>query len=165
MAKANAKSAVYSMEKANEMMKQYVKADQDYTKKENELAKKTNDLKAKYAEGMTESETLKKQAEAWLGEFANANPQLFEESKKVEIGSGEIGYRTCKPKVTFTDDEQTVFKQLKKFIPGAIKTTEAIDKAKLLSDRKELDEKTLVKCGIEIVQDEIFYAKSLEKIV
>lgn len=155
----------YTLEEAGEIMKQYVKADQELTKKENELAKKTNDLKAKYADGMAEASKSKSEAEAWLTAFAEANTDLFEDVKKLEIGSGEIGYRTGKPKVTFTDDEQTVFKQLKKFIPGAIKVTESIDKAKIIADRKELDDKVLAKCAIEIVQEENFYVKSLEKIV
>jgi phage host-nuclease inhibitor protein Gam len=92
-----------------------------------------------------------------LEQYANANPIEFEKGKSIQIGMTTVGYRLGTWSVNVLSEVTEVIKNLKKYIPGAVRIKEEIDKQKLISGRLTIDQKSIDKCGIEFAQKEYFY--------
>lgn len=88
--------------------------------------------------------------------FAEENQQLFEGKKSIDWVHGSFGFRTGMPKLTTRKGFKwpAVFELVKGKLSQYIRVKEELDKEKLMSDRNDLDLKSI---GLEVTQDESFF--------
>lgn len=148
-------------EAADEAFANYAKADAQSAKIVADIEYQCAKIREKYADKLTELDSVKVTAFETLQVYAMENKtELFVKKKSYDMVHGTIGFRTGTPKLKtlkgFT--WASALQLVKEFLPGYIRTAEEITKDKLLADRdvEEIPEK-MARCGIAVVQDETFY--------
>lgn len=118
-------------------------------------------IREKYQDEISTLTEIKEKNFEVVQAFAQENrDELFSKKKSMETTHGMFGFRTGTPKLKtlkgFTWG--AVLNLLKEFLPGYVRVIEEPAKDKLLADR-EMPEvsKNMSKCGIEVVQDEVFF--------
>ncbi len=118
-------------------------------------------IREKYSEEILKLSETKDRAFEIVQAYAVENREtLFAKKKSVEAAHGIFGFRTGTPKLKtlkgFT--WKAVLNLLKEFLPGYVRVIEEPAKDKLLADR-DLPEVAInmEKCGIQVVQDEVFF--------
>lgn len=91
-------------------------------------------------------------AKATIRSYAESAPEIFNGKKSCKLGGGTIAFRTGKPSLKCLEgfDWATVQPLLNR---DYIRTTEEIDKQKLIADFKDSPEE-LAKVGLTITQEE-----------
>lgn len=158
-------------EAADEAFAVYAKAAAQSAKITADIELQCAKIREKYALRLAELDDEKTRAFDTLQAFATENQaELFTKKKSLEMAHGVIGFRTGTPKLKtlkgFT--WASALQLVKEFLPGYVRQTEEIAKDKLLADRDvELhtpDEpipmtECMMRCGIQVVQEEAFYVE------
>ena len=115
-----------------------------------------------YETDLSSLEKQIKEKTALAQQWADANPQEFGPHRALQMVHAEVGYRTgmpqCKPLPGFTWDR--VLEKLQAFgYRDYIRTTEEVDKQKLITTRSELTEVFKKEIGIRIYQAETFFVE------
>lgn len=158
------KKVIYSgitYEQMEAALADYAASDAKLTKINATMDEQFTRIREKYSEEIQELTEAKDNAFEVVQAFATENKtELFTKKKSMESAHGTIGFRTGTPKLKtlkgFT--WSAVLNLLKEFLPGYVRVREEPAKDKLLADR-ELPEVagSMQKCGIEVVQDEVFF--------
>lgn len=179
MAKTRAKKTVYTGVKQEEMetaFADYARADARIQKINATMDIEMTKIREKYQDELTKLGEVKEKSFDILQAYALENrDELFSKRKSLETTHGTIGFRTGTPKLKtlkgFT--WASVLTLVKKFLPDYVRTSEEVNKEKLLTDRDteipsddaetaeqvcKLKEK-MKDCGITVVQDETFYVE------
>jgi phage host-nuclease inhibitor protein Gam len=150
-------------EAADDAFAQYAVAEAQSAKITADIELACAEIRDKYAAKLAELEEEKTKAFETLQAYATENQnELFSKKKSLEMVHGIIGFRTGQPKLKtlkgFT--WASALQLVKEFLPGYIRTEEAIAKDKLLADRDgETVAEMMKKCGIMVAQDEAFYVE------
>lgn len=160
-----------SREAADEAFATYAKSDAQIQKIQAEIELQCAKVREKYADKLSCLGDEREKAFDVLQSFATEHQsELFMKKKSLEMAHGTIGFRTGTPKLKtlkgFT--WASALQLVKEFLPRYIRTTEEIAKDKLLADRdEELNTpdgsirmtEGMMRCGIQVVQDETFYVE------
>lgn len=168
-----------SREAADEAFATYAKSDAQIQKINAEIELQCAKIREKYADKLATLGAEKDKAFDVLQSFAIENQaELFTKKKSLDMAHGTIGFRTGTPKLKtlkgFT--WASALTLVKKFMPFTyIRQTEEIAKDKLLADRdlevvavydtqtgdpREVTmREAMAACGIQVAQDETFYAE------
>lgn len=151
---------VKTIEDAEAVMAEYAIADAKLRKINAKMDEQITAIRQKYADEIQEQIAKRDNHLDDLHLFAESNPQLFEKKKSLELTHGLIGFRTGTPKLKLVKkmNWQGVLELLKLHNPHYVRTVEEPAKDKLLADREDAGTKaTMLKCGVEVVQEETFY--------
>lgn len=146
-----------ALNEAIRVAKLFVKAESNHNALSQKMTEEIEKVKEKYQIRILEHENERINCMVFLEQYAIENPSIFS-AKSTDIGPVTLGYRTGNWKVNLVTEAKEVIEKLKKYLPGAVKYKEEINKAALIADRNNI-QKEIVKCGIEIVQDEYFYVQ------
>lgn len=160
-----------SRDAAEEAFAQYAKADAQIEKINAEIDLQCAKIREKHQQKLGELMCERECAFDTLQAYATENQaELFMKKKSLDMSHGVIGFRTGTPKLKtlkgFT--WASALQLVKEFLPRYIRTTEEIAKDKLLADRdEELNTpdgsirmtEGMMRCGIQVVQDETFYVE------
>jgi phage host-nuclease inhibitor protein Gam len=95
-------------------------------------------------------------------DWAVRNPDEFATRKSVVMAHGTVGFRTGMPKLKtlsgFTWSK--VLEKIRSILPDYVRTSEEVDKERLIADRNELGAR-LGDVGVKVVQDETFFVEPL----
>ena len=180
MAKTREKKTVYSgvtSEQMEQAFAEYAKADARQQKIMADMDVQMTKIREKWQDELQKLAETKDKSFDILQAFAMENrAELFTQRKSLETTHGTIGFRTGTPKLKtlkgFT--WASVLTLVKKFLPSYVRTSEEVNKEKLLTDReinvmlgsndpnnlgyRPLKEQ-MKECGIQVVQDETFYVE------
>jgi phage host-nuclease inhibitor protein Gam len=179
MAKTREKKTVYSgitSEQMEQAFADYAKADARQQKITAEMDVAMTKIREKWQDELAKLAVTKDNAFDILQAYALENrDELFTKRKSLETTHGTIGFRTGTPKLKtlkgFT--WASVLTLVKKLLPDYVRTSEEVNKEKLLNDRNteipsddpeateqvsKLKEK-MKECGIQVVQDETFFVE------
>jgi phage host-nuclease inhibitor protein Gam len=158
------KKVIYSgitSETMEAAMAEYAAADARLAKINATMDEQFTRIREKYQDEISTLTEIKEKNFEVVQAFAQENrDELFSKKKSMETTHGMFGFRTGTPKLKtlkgFTWG--AVLNLLKEFLPGYVRVIEEPAKDKLLADR-EMPEvsKNMSKCGIEVVQDEVFF--------
>jgi phage host-nuclease inhibitor protein Gam len=158
------KKVIYSGITSEEMesaFAEYAAADARLAKINATMDEQFTRIREKYQDEISTLTEIKEKNFEVVRAFAQENrDELFSKKKSMETAHGMFGFRTGTPKLKtlkgFTWG--AVLNLLKEFLPGYVRVIEEPAKDKLLADR-ELPgvADNMEKCGIEVVQDEVFF--------
>lgn len=158
------KKVIYSgitSETMEAALAEYAAADAKLAKINATMDEQFTRIREKYSEEIQKLTETKDNAFEVVQAFAVENKaDLFAKKKSMESAHGTFGFRTGTPKLKtlkgFTWG--AALNLLKEFLPGYVRVSEEPAKDKLLADR-EIPEVSgnMKKCGIEVVQDEVFF--------
>jgi phage host-nuclease inhibitor protein Gam len=158
------KKVIYSgitSETMEAAMAEYAAADAKLAKINATMDEQFTRIREKYSDEIQKLTETKDNAFEVVQAFAVENKaELFAKKKSMESAHGIFGFRTGTPKLKtlkgFTWG--AALNLLKEFLPGYVRVIEEPAKDKLLADREMPDvQKNMGKCGIEVVQDEVFF--------
>ncbi|WP_165026745.1 host-nuclease inhibitor Gam family protein [Dysgonomonas sp. ZJ279] len=150
-----------SDERMNEALSAYAKADAQIAKINADLDVKITKLRDEKADDLAKLAADKNESFDLVQAYALENKETqFSKKKSLDLSHGVIGFRIGTPKLKnkkgFT--WAAVTNMLKEFLPAYVRTVEEPAKDKLLADRNDdIVAPLLIKCGVEVVQDETFY--------
>jgi len=125
-------------------------------------------IREKYADELARLDAERCAAFEVMNVFAlEQRDALFSKRKSMETIHGIIGFRTGTPKLKPRKGFKwpAVLELLRRFGSDYIRTSEEPDKARLLADRGNAECAQLMSdCGIEVVQDEVFYVEPKKEI-
>lgn len=152
-----------SREQADEAFAEYAKADSSIQKIQADIELQCAKIREKKQAELAVLTVQRDTAFDTLHAYATENQaELFVKKKSLEMVHGVIGFRTGTPKLKtlkgFT--WASALQLVKEFLPGYLRQAEEIAKDKLLADRSEDDmSQKMAKCGIMVVQDEVFFVE------
>lgn len=152
-----------SREAADEAFATYAKSDAQLQKINADIELQCAKYREKYADKIATLSEERDKAFDTLQAFATENQaELFTKKKSLDMAHGVIGFRTGTPKLKtlkgFT--WASALQLVKEFLPNYARQTWDIAKDKLLADRDaEQMADSMAKCGIQVVQDEVFYVE------
>lgn len=158
------KKVIYSgitSETMEAAMAEYAAADARLAKINATMDEQFTRIREKYSDEIIKLSETKDNAFEIVQAFAQENKaELFAKKKSMESAHGVFGFRTGTPKLKtlkgFTWG--AALNLLKEFLPGYVRVIEEPAKDKLLADREMPEvQKNMGKCGIEVVQDEVFF--------
>ncbi|MFZ6038649.1 MAG: host-nuclease inhibitor Gam family protein [Bacteroidota bacterium] len=158
------KKVIYSgitSETMEAAMAEYAAADAKLAKINATMDEQFTRIREKYSDEIQKLTETKDNAFEVVQAFAVENKaELFAKKKSMESAHGVFGFRTGTPKLKtlkgFTWG--AALNLLKEFLPGYVRVIEEPAKDKLLADREMPEvQKNMGKCGIEVVQDEVFF--------
>lgn len=158
------KKVIYSgitSETMEAAMAEYAAADAKLAKINATMDEQFTRIREKYSDEIQKLTETKDNAFEVVQAFAVENKaELFAKKKSMESAHGIFGFRTGTPKLKtlkgFTWG--AALNLLKEFLPGYVRVIEEPAKDKLLADREMPEvQKNMGKCGIEVVQDEVFF--------
>ena len=158
------KKVIYSgitSETMEAAMAEYAAADAKLAKINATMDEQFTRIREKYSDEIQKLTEIKDNAFEVVQAFAVENKaELFAKKKSMESAHGIFGFRTGTPKLKtlkgFTWG--AALNLLKEFLPGYVRVIEEPAKDKLLADREMPEvQKNMGKCGIEVVQDEVFF--------
>jgi len=158
------KKVIYSgitSETMEAALAEYAAADARLAKINATMDEQFTRIREKYSDEIQKLTETKDNAFEVVQAFAVENKaELFAKKKSMESAHGVFGFRTGTPKLKtlkgFTWG--AALNLLKEFLPGYVRVIEEPAKDKLLADREMPEvQKNMGKCGIEVVQDEVFF--------
>lgn len=133
--------------------------DTELAAKDKQIAQIDERFKSSLAPIGDELDELTEQLKDW----SLRHPEHYGARKSLVLTHGIMGFRTGTPKAKTTRGIvwKTVLELVKKFLPDYVRTSEEVDKERLIADRELLGADKLKKVGVEIVQDESFFIEPL----
>lgn len=150
-------------EAAEEAFGAYAKAEAKLEKIQADIELQCAKLREKHQTEISILTAERELAFETLQSFAAENQsELFVKRRSLEMVHGVIGFRTGTPKLKtlkgFT--WASALQLVKEFLPEYLRKAEEIAKDKLLADRDVEDmSQKMAKCGIMVVQDEVFFVE------